>query len=103
MDVINTTVLVAFQLAVVAALLWFVGSLALRFIGWMWIAFGLAIAVGGASTGAATPGTYGLALFNITLGAAFWAAGHGIHRARRGYWKSSVMRRVAALVPRREQ
>lgn len=84
MDVINTTVLTVFQLAMVAALIWFLGGLALRILGWLWIAFGLAVAVVGASSGDATLGTYGLALFNIALGSAFWAAGHGIHRARHG-------------------
>lgn len=101
MDVINTMVLITFQLAVLGALLWFIGSLALRFVGLVWIAFGLAIAVGGASAGDATPGTYGLALFNVSVGAMLWAAGHGIHRVRHGYWRSSVMRRLAVLVPER--
>lgn len=103
MDLINTAVLFTFQLAVLAALFWFFGSIALRFVGWMWIFFGIAIALGGASSGDATPSTYGLAMFNIALGAVFWVAGHAVHRARHGYWKSSVMRRVAARVPRREQ
>lgn len=91
MDVINTMVLIVFNLAVIGLLVWFVGSLALRFAGWGWIAFGFAVVIGGASSGEATLGTYALGLFNIGLGAAFWACGHALYRARHGHWKSSVM------------
>lgn len=103
MDVINTTVLITFQLAVLAALFWFIGSIALRFFGWLWVFFGIAIALGGASTGEATAGTYGLALFNIALGGLLWTSGHAIYRARHHHWKSSVLRRIANRAPRRER
>lgn len=94
MDALNATVLTAFSLAIVGLLIWFVGSLALRFLGWMWLFFGLAIAINGASTGEATLGTYALALFNVAVGAVFWAAGHTLYRIRHGHWKSAALRRV---------
>ena len=65
MDVINTAVMITFQFAMLTALVWFVGSIALRLFGWLWVFFGLAIALSGAASGDATPGTYALAAFNI--------------------------------------
>lgn len=97
MDVINTMVLIVFNLVVIGLLVWFVGSLALRFAGWGWIAFGLAVVIGGASSGEATLGTYALGLFNIGLGVTFWACGHALYRVRRGHWKSTLMHRIAAI------
>lgn len=102
MDAINAAVMIAFQFAMLAALVWFVGSIALRLFGWLWVFFGLAIAFSGAASGDATPGTYALAAFNIVLGVVLWAAGHTIHRVRHGYWKSSVMHRAVGATLRHE-
>lgn len=51
MDFVNAAIVSAFNLAVLGLLAWFVGSVALRFVGWGWMLFGLAIAVNGAPTG----------------------------------------------------
>lgn len=95
MDFVNAAIVIIFNLAVLGLLVWFVGSIALRFVGWGWMLFGIAIAVSGAANGSATFGTHALALFNIGLGAVFWLGGHALHRVRHGHWKSSILRRVA--------
>lgn len=100
MDLVNAAVVTVFNLAVLGALVWFVGSIALRFVGWGWMIFGGAIAINGAATGSATAGTYALVLFNITLGFTFWFCGHALYRARRGHWKSSVVRGLVSRVRR---
>lgn len=104
MDFVNAAIVIAFNLAVLGLLIWFVGSIALRFVGWGWMLFGLAIAVNGAANGSATLGTHALALFNVALGAAFWIGGHGLWAAKHGTWKSAIACRIvrSALVAARE-
>lgn len=94
MDFVNAAIVIVFNLAVLGLLVWFVGSIALRFVGWGWMLFGLAIAISGAVNGSATFGTHALALFNICLGAAFWLGGHALWAARHGSWRSHTARRV---------
>lgn len=90
MDLVNSVVVIAFNVAVLALLVWLMGSIALRFVGWAWIAFGVVIVLHGASTGEATPGTYALGAFNVALGTTFWFCGHVLYALRHGQWKSAV-------------
>lgn len=98
MDTINAAVLIVFNLAVLGVIVWTVGGLALRFLGWMWMFFGLAIAVRGAAIGSATGGTYGLALFNVALGAVLWISGHALWALKHGQWRSLTAQKVVRSV-----
>lgn len=100
MDFVNATVVIVFNLALLILLVWFVGSLALRFVGWGWMLFGGAIAINGAAAGTATAGTYALVLFNVALGFTFWSCGHALYRVRHGHWKSSLLRGLASRLRR---
>ena len=100
MHAVNLAVTVLVNLAFLGLLVWIAGGRVLRFAGYGFVIFGLAVIATRAGADTATIGTY--VLGNIALGVALWFLGHVLYAAKHGYWRSSTARGVARrlrLVP----
>lgn len=80
-------------------LAWHVGSVLLRLAAFGWFVFA---GVGSLLAGQGGQSPWAPVAF-AGLGAACWAAGHALHRARRGWWASPLAARVVSgRLPRRQ-
>jgi len=86
-------------LLILATVVWYVGSLLLRLAAFGWFVFagvGLLLAGQGDQSPWAPTAFAG-------LGVGCWAAGHVLHRARRGWWATPMAARVFAGRPPRRR
>lgn len=95
MHTVNVAVTVLVNLAILGLLTWLVGGWILRFAGWGFALFGLAVIATRAGADTATIGTYLLGLGNVLVGAACWLLGHAPYAAKHHHWRSSTAHGIA--------
>jgi hypothetical protein len=87
-------------LLVLGVLAWYVGSVLLRLAAFGWFVFA---GVGLLLAGRGDQSPWAPVAF-AALGAGCWAAGHVLHRARRGWWATPMAARVfSGRLPRRRR